>query len=59
MTMENGNGDTISRSDKEKTHLLFIKQKELLDSFLEHGAISRAQYDKSLHDLREKMGESE
>jgi hypothetical protein len=27
-----------------------------LDAFLERGAISRAQYDKSLGDLTEKMG---
>ena len=35
---------------------LFLKQKETLDTFLAHGAISRAQYDKSLHDMKEKMG---
>ena len=35
---------------------LFLKQKHLLDTFLENGAISQAQYDKSLGDLREKMG---
>ena len=29
---------------------------ELLDTFLSHGAISRAQYDKSLGDLTVKMG---
>ena len=29
---------------------------ELLDTFLENGAISRAQYDKSLGDLTVKMG---
>ena len=44
---------------KEKQHQLFLKQKRLLDEFLEHGAISKAQHDKSLHDLTEKMGESE
>jgi len=33
-----------------------MKQKELLDQFLERGAISQAQHDKSLHDLTEKMG---
>ena len=31
----------------------------MLDMFLEHGAITQAQHDKSLHDLTEKMGESE
>ena len=40
----------------EKNRQLFLHQKKTLDTFLEHGAISRAQYDKSLHDLIEKMG---
>ena len=35
---------------------LYLRQKELLDTFLKHGAISRAQYDKSLGDLTVKMG---
>lgn len=39
----------------EKKKQLFIKQKKLLDTFLERNAISKAQYDKSLGDLREKM----
>ena len=38
---------------------LFIQQKELLDTFLAHGAISRAQYEKSLGDLTKKMGMTE
>ena len=38
---------------------LYRQQKELLDTFLEHGAISQAQYDKSLEDLTEKMGVKE
>ncbi len=41
---------------EEKQKALFMKQKELLDTFLSHHAISRAQYDKSLGDLRVKMG---
>jgi hypothetical protein len=41
------------RSEKQ---LLFERQKQLLDTFLEHGAISKAQYNKSLGDLKEKMG---
>lgn len=41
----------------EKNHQLFLKQKNMLDMFLEHGAITQAQYDKSIHDLTEKMGE--
>ena len=42
---------------KEKNHQLFLREKALLDGFLERGAISQAQHDKSLHDLIEKMGE--
>ena len=41
----------------EKKHQLFLKQKALLDLFMERGAISQAQHDKSLNDLTEKMGE--
>ncbi len=46
-------------SYEEKNHQLFLRQKTLLDGFLEHGAISQAQHDKSLHDLTEKMGDHE
>lgn len=41
---------------KEKKRELYLRQKELLDTFLAHGAISQAQYDKSLGDLTMKMG---
>ena len=41
---------------EEKNRLLFLRQKKKLVMFLERGAISQAQYDKSLHDLIEKMG---
>ena len=41
---------------EEKKHYLFLNQKKTLDLLLERGAISQAQYDKSLGDLREKMG---
>ena len=44
---------------KENNHQLFLKQKAVLDKFMERGAISKAQHDKSLHDLMEKMGEKE
>ena len=43
-------------SPDEKKKQLFLNQKKLLDTFLEKNAISKAQYDKSLGDLREKMG---
>ena len=48
----------FSLSHEEKNHQLFLKQKALLDQFLEKGAISQAQHDKSLYDLIEKMGET-
>lgn len=41
---------------EEKNRLLFLYQRKTLDMFLERGAISQAQHDKSLHDLIEKMG---
>lgn len=41
---------------EEKKKQLFLKQKKTLDLFLERNAISKAQYDKSLGDLIEKMG---
>lgn len=40
----------------EKNRVLFARQKQTLDLFLERGAISQAQHDKSLHDLTMKMG---
>ena len=50
------NDDWASLSYEEKNRLLFRRQKNTLDMFLERGAISQAQHDKSLHDLIEKMG---
>ena len=44
---------------EEKKIQLFLNQKHTLDMFLERGAISQAQYDKSLGDIREKMGVKE
>lgn len=43
-------------TEDEKKRDLYLRQKELLDTLLEHGAISQAQHDKSLGDLTEKMG---
>lgn len=43
-------------SQSEKKIELFRQQKRTLDLFLERNAISKAQYDKSLGDLIEKMG---
>ena len=44
-----------SLSYEKKNELLLLRQREILDMFLARGAISKEQYDKSLHDLIEKM----
>lgn len=41
---------------EEKKKELFLRQKNTLDLFLERHAITQSQYDKSLGDLRDKMG---
>ena len=45
-------------SYSRKNHELYLSQVDTLKKFLERNAISRAQYDKSMHDLTEKMHES-
>lgn len=50
----NKNWDSLSSAEKKLE--LFRRQKELLATFLSTGAISRAQHDKSLNCLIEKMG---
>ena len=55
--METGEWEQLSPEEKKKQ--LFWKQKDLLDTFLARHAISRAQYEKSLGDLKAKMGLSE
>ena len=45
-----------SLSAQEKKQQLFLSQKHTFDLFLERHAIDQKQYDKSLGDLREKMG---
>jgi len=47
--------DYRNLTESEKKQMLFQKQKQMLDAFLERHAITRAQYDKSLGDLIEKM----
>lgn len=42
-------------SDKQTTEMLFERQKQTLDSFLERNAITKEQYDVSLNTLKEKM----
>lgn len=46
--------ETLSPEEKKKQ--LFLNQKQTLVLFLERKAISETQYNKSLHDLIEKMG---
>ena len=41
---------------EEKKKQLFLEQKHTLELFLERGAISQAQFDKSYGDLKNKMG---
>ena len=52
MEEENREPNTAEMKKRE----LYFRQKELLDTSLANGAISRAQYDKSLGDLTVKMG---
>ena len=46
-------------SYQEKNHQMYIRQKDMLALFLQKRAISQEQYEKSLHDLTEKMGYKE
>lgn len=55
---DKGGADWPSLSYGEKNRQLFLRQKRTLDLFLERGAISQAQHDKSLKDLTVKMGMS-
>ena len=54
MVIEKDNWSGLSPEEKKKE--LYLRQKRILDDFLERGAITQAQYDKSFGDLTEKMG---
>lgn len=56
--LKKSNTEWSALSYEEKNNQLFLSQKKTLDMFLECGAISKEQHDKSLHDLIEKMGVS-
>ena len=56
MTMDISDKEYSQLTAEEKKISLYLSQKKLLDDFLERNAISKAQYDKSLGDLTEKMG---
>ena len=43
----------------QKTIDLYLRQKRMLEQFLERNAISKEQFEKSLGDLTEKMGMQE
>ena len=45
-------------SPEQKKIQLYLDQKKTLEAFLERGAISKAQFDKSFGDLTVKMGMS-
>ena len=46
--------EALPPEDKKKQ--LFLTQKQTLELFLERGAISQAQFDKSFNNLKTKMG---
>ena len=56
-TTNNAAWETLT--PEEKRRVLYDRQVATLKTFLEHGAISREQHDKSLHDLTVKMGYGE
>ena len=49
-------GTIVALTPEEKKKQLFLRQRETLNMFLERGAITQAQYDKSLGDLSKLMG---
>lgn len=53
--VERFTGMIVEEPDAKKLDL-FLKQKETLDTFIKHGAITSAQYQKSFGDLKVKMG---
>lgn len=59
MDFQQNENEWTALSYEQKNHQLFLKQKELLDQFLKTGAISKEQYDKSLHDMMRGMGSLE
>ena len=55
MIMDEKKNDTLISKKVE----LYLRQKKMLEQFLERNAISKEQFDKSLGDLTEKMGMQE
>ena len=54
--MDSSVRNTDSQMHKEQLRQLYLSQKQTLDTFLKNGAITKAQYDKSLGDLTRRMG---
>ena len=54
--MADGNINFENLSAEDAKLKLFLNQKATLDLFLEKGAITRVQYDKSFGDLKRLMG---
>jgi len=50
------NKEEQPKSDEQKKIDLYLRQKNMLEQFLERNAISKEQFNKSLGDLTEKMG---
>lgn len=48
--------EVLMENEKDKKRELFERQKSMLETLLEHGAISNEQFEKSLNGLIEKMG---
>ena len=57
--MDSSNRNTDPETRREQLRQLYLSQKQTLDTFLNNGAITKAQYDKSLGDLTKKMGMKE
>jgi hypothetical protein len=55
MILDEKKNDTLISKNVE----LYLRQKKMLEQFLERNAISKEQFDKSLGDLTEKMGMQE
>ncbi|MBR5962510.1 MAG: hypothetical protein IKZ98_16105 [Clostridia bacterium] len=54
--MDSSVRNTDPETRREQLRQLYLSQKQTLDMFLNNGAITKAQYDKSLGDLTRKMG---
>ena len=50
------NKEEQPKSAEQKKIDLYLRQKNMLEQFLERNAISKEQFNKSLGDLTEKMG---